>query len=414
MVSFDPSVPYAVLSAPTAILGTVSDSNLASWTLEIATPNNPNFTVLATGQNPVADGTLATLIPSNLTNGFYQLLLTAHDISGLTARTQTEIEVNTPTKPDDNVVTDADLSVDLDGTTILIERTYDPLTRNGAGDFGYGWTLVNRQTNLQTNLPTTGQEDYGVFNAFGDSTALYLTLPTGQRVRFTFAPTSFEVAGQTFYRPAWQSEAGVNYTLQSTGTVLTKAGTSYYDLTSGQPYNPANPFFSGPSYTLVAPDGTKYQLDGQGDIIGEVTPTGAQLHISSSGITAANGQTIQFLRDAEGRITSIVSPDGQLVTYQYDANGNLVSMQNAATGGSQLYGYDMSIPHLLIAAVRSNGNSVTMQPGTTTTAYIQRAIWAARPSFPAQPLTTRWRRAPPTSSPSSSTRPSSARPRPAV
>ena len=109
---------------------------------------------------------------------------------------------------------------------------------------------MNRQTNLQTNVAATGQEAYGVFNPFGDGTVVFLTLPTGQRVPFTFAPTSFEVAGQTFYHPAWQAESGVGYTLESTDAVLTKAGSSYYDLTTGQPYNPGNPFFSGPSYTL--------------------------------------------------------------------------------------------------------------------------------------------------------------------
>ena len=193
-------------------------------------------------------------------------------------------------------------------------------------------------------------------------------------MRFTFAPTSFQVAGQTFYQPAWQADSGVAYTLESTNAVLTKAGNSYFDLTTGQPYNPGNPFFSGPSYTLVAPDHTQYQLDSSGNIIGEITPSGAQLYISDSGITAANGQTIQFLRNSQGLITSIVAPGGQVVNYQYDANGNLVSMQNETTGGSQRYGYSLSDPHLLIAAVRSNGNSVEYTPGTTTTAYIQRDL----------------------------------------
>ena len=35
------------------------------------------------------------------------------------------------------------------------------------------------------------------------------------------------------------------------------------------------------------------------------------------------------------------------------------------------------IPHLLIAAVRSNGNSVQYTPGTTTTSYIQRDLGGA-------------------------------------
>ena len=147
--------------------------NLDSWTLEIATPNNPEFTVLATGTTPVNDGTLAQLDPAELANGFYQLRLTATDMSGRTTTTTAQIEINTPTKPSDMVVTDADLSVNLDGTTVLIERSYDPLNRDGSGDFGSGWSLVNRQTNLQTNVAATGQEDFGVFNPFGDGTAIY-------------------------------------------------------------------------------------------------------------------------------------------------------------------------------------------------------------------------------------------------
>ncbi len=370
VVSFDTAVPYAVLTTPTAILGTVADGNLDSWTLQIATPNNPNFTVLATGQSNVNDGTLATLDPSQLTNGFYQLLLTATDITGRTSQVQTQIEVNTPTKSNDYVVTETDLSVNIDGTTINVQRTYDALTRDGVGAFGYGWNFTSLQTNLQTNLPTTGREDFGVYNPFRQGTEVYVTLPTGQRVRFTFAPTSFQVAGQTFYRPAWQADPGVNFTLQSTGNVLTQSAGRFYDLATGQPYNPGNPFFSGPSYTLTGPDGTQYQLDAQGNLVGEITPNGSVFYISASSITAANGQAIQFLRDTQGRITSVVAPNGQTVAYQYDAQGNLVVMQNATTGGSQRYGYSLSDPHLLVAAVRSNGNSVVIAPGTATTAYI--------------------------------------------
>ena len=157
-----------------------------------------------------------SLIRLDMANGFYQLQLTATDLSGRTATTTTQIEINTTSKPSNLLVTDPDLSVDLDGTTVLIGRTYDPLNRDGSGDFGAGWILVNRQTNLQTNVATTGEEAYGVFNAFSDGTEVYLTLPTGQRVRFTFAPTSFLVAGQTFYQPAWQADSGVDYTLEST------------------------------------------------------------------------------------------------------------------------------------------------------------------------------------------------------
>ena len=186
------------------------------------------------------------------------------------------------------MITDADLSVNLDGTTVLIERTYDPLDRDGSGDFGYGWILTGLETNLQTNLPANSQQDLGVYNPFGEGTALYLTLPTGQRVKFTFAPTSFQVAGQTFYRPGLAGGIGRRATRSSRPTtVLTSADGDYYDLATGQPYNPADPFYSGPSYTLTGPDGTKYQLDAQGDAVGEITTSGVQLYISDSGITSS-------------------------------------------------------------------------------------------------------------------------------
>ncbi len=380
VVSFDNTVINATLTSATTpfnVLGTVSDTNLASWTLEISTPSDPNFTVLATGRATVNDSTLAQLAPGNLANGVYQLLLSATDISGNTTQTQTQLEIDTATKPNDNVVTDADVSVNLDGTTVLIERTYDPLMSAGSGDFGYGWTFDNRQTDLQTDVPLTGQEDLGVYNPFRDGTSVYLTLPTGSRVQFKFAPVSFVIDGQTFYHPAWQAASGVTYTLASATDVLTKAGNRYYDLASGLPYNPADPFFSGPSYTLTGPDGTRYYLDGQGNITGEVTPSGATLSISNSGITAANGAAIQFLSNAQGQITSILTPNGQLITYQYDSSGDLVAMQNVSTGGSQRYGYDLSVAHLLVSAVRSNGDSVLIQPGTTTSSFIQRDLSSA-------------------------------------
>ena len=66
-------------------------------------PNNPAFTVLATGQH--ARSTTArwpSSIPASMANGFYQLRLTATDMSGRTATDdRPQIEIHTPTKPND-------------------------------------------------------------------------------------------------------------------------------------------------------------------------------------------------------------------------------------------------------------------------------------------------------------------------
>ena len=235
------------------------------------------------------------------------------------------------------MVTDADLSVNLDGTTVLIQRTYDPLTRDGTGDFGYGWSLTNRQTNLQTNLPATGP---GRPRRLQSVPRRHLDLPDAPhrpvRVHFSFAPASFQVAGQTLL-PA-RLAGGLRRHLHpaSTAAVLTKAGSRYYDLATGQPYNPGNPFFSGPSYTLTAPDGTRYQLDAQGNVTrrGHARRRAAlhqrqRHHVGRRRTRSSSSATPRAGSPASSPPTASSSPTSTT------PSGNLVAMQNLKTGGSQ-------------------------------------------------------------------------------
>ena len=39
-----------------------------------------------------------------------------------------------------------------------------------------------------------------------------------------------------------------------------------------------------------------------------IRPDGTQLYFGDSGITASTGESIQFVHDAQGRITSIIAP----------------------------------------------------------------------------------------------------------
>ena len=41
----------------------------------------------------------------------------------------------------------------MTGIPISVIRTYDTLTSNTTDDFGYGWRLEFRDTNLRTSLP---------------------------------------------------------------------------------------------------------------------------------------------------------------------------------------------------------------------------------------------------------------------
>ena len=85
-------------------------------------------------------------------------------------------------------------------------------------------------------------------------------------------PQLVQVAGVSYYRPAWVADAGVAWQLSSVHALLVKSGTQYFDEATGQPYHPASPFFSGPDYTLTSPDGTQYLIDSQHGITEQRCP----------------------------------------------------------------------------------------------------------------------------------------------
>ncbi|MHB8956711.1 MAG: putative Ig domain-containing protein [Pirellulaceae bacterium] len=355
VVALSSALSLGALRVPIEIEGTVADRNLDFWRLEIAPYGSNEFVVIAAGDSSVNAGVLGNLVPATLRNGFYQLRLTAQDLARRTSVAERIVEVSTPAKPVAYLRSVTDLEVNLGGTKVALTRVYDSLARESAGALGYGWRLAPRDTQVQTNVPRTGREHLGVYGALREDTRLYLTLPSGERVGFAFAPETVEVSGLTFYRPAWQADPGVEYTLHSIPTMLAKAGGRFHDYESGQPYHPQNPFFDGPDYTLVALDGARYEIDTLRGVVAQIASTGERLLYSDSGIITSTGEAIQFVYDAQGRIDRAISFDGTTVVYLYDEAGNLASVRNLATGQYTSYGYHATDSHLLTAAVDSDG-----------------------------------------------------------
>jgi len=368
VVTLADELAHAILHSPTDVFGSVQDPGLDHWQLELAPFGSSDFVLLTTGENPVNDNALARIDPYLLPNGFYSLRLSARDLGRRTAQTETVIEINTATKPEAYQRTETDLSVDLGGVTVELHRTYDSLTRQQPGAFGYGWQFSNRQTGIQTNVPTTGREQFGLYNALREGTRLYLTLHTGQRSGFTFVPQRIDMPGVTYYLPAWRADPGVDYVLDSADAMLQKAGAHFYEQASGMPYHPDSPYFDGSDYSLSAPDGTQYLIDTQRGVIEEITPTGGHLYYADSGISTASGAAIQFIHDTQGRITRVHTPEGAGLVYQYDDTGNLVMVRDLATGQTTRYGYDPGDVHLLAAAVdNAGGEAISFNSPPVTT-----------------------------------------------
>ncbi len=327
MVKFFPGLDGEILGQLTPIVATIADSNLDQWVLSVSDKGENQWREIASGQGTVNQGIIAEFDPNEFSNGFYEFQLAATDIKGRQSKTSIVVEVNSNVKTAQYQRSETDLTVNLGGTSFDLVRRYDSLQVDELGRFGSGWHLANREFDLQTDA-----EEGTPFQA---GTRLYLTLPDGERVGFTFAPQQQALTGLTYYTPAWIGDAGVDYTLTSGDGLLSKAGTRFYDLQSAKPYHPT----SDQAYRLMASDGTIYYLDGSGQVTEQIMPSGIRLFFSDTGITSSTGEVIRFVNNEQGYLAQITAPDGTAVVYGYDEAGHLISARNLAVGASTRYGY---------------------------------------------------------------------------
>jgi hypothetical protein len=308
---------------------------------------------------------LVHLDPAQYLNGFYTLRLTAADVAGRTAQAVTQIEINSADKTGAYSRTDTDMTATLDGHTVAITRMYNSLQSGDPGTFGYGWSLALRDTDVESNAPVTGLETLGDYAPFEIGTRVYVTLPTGQRVGFTFEPVEHSTPGLVYYTPAFVADPGVQWTLESAATDLTRVGTRFYDLQTGQPYNPAG-WTTGIQYTLRAPDGTAYEIDASLGVTGIDYTDGVHLIVSDSGIYAPNGDVISFIGRTSG-ISKVIGPNGDEVVYLYDAQGNLTLARDLISGAGEEYGYNgVHQLTLVTSGIGTTGMSIDPSTGLAT------------------------------------------------
>ena len=336
------------------ITGTVADTNLDEWLLtvrdvgavypEVSILESEKSQTLAFGYGTIDNGVLAAFDPALYTDGFYVLQLRATDIAGRSTTTEIVVEVNSRDEAG-NIAPktaqyqrlDTDLTVTLGDTTIDLVRRYDSLQQDERGSFGYGWSLANVDFDLQSGEREKVEGEGGI-TPLRDGSRVYLTLPDGERVGFTFAPVATEITGVTYYSPAWVADTGVGYSLESAQVLLSKGGDRYYDLKTAAPYNPDSSTDS--AYTLTAPDGTIFKLDATGQVEEQITSSGTQLIISDSGIlNPESGEAVRFTQDFDGRLSQITAPDGTAIRYSYDDLGNLIGVRNVLEGEAVRYGY---------------------------------------------------------------------------
>jgi RHS repeat-associated protein len=357
----------AEISAPVNITGTISDSNLAYYTLSVAPVGGGEFKEVYRGTTAVNNGTVATFDPTVLANGAYTLKFTAFDANGNGSTTERTVNVAGDLKLGNFRLSFTDLTVPVAGIPISVTRTYDSLNANATDDFGYGWRMEFRDTDLKTSLkPDPTFEELGINTVpFQSGTKVFVTLPGGKRETFTFKAQSHHLnqylgaagPGAAMYKPAFESQKGSTMTLTVKDANLVRNDYGEYYGVNGQPFNPENPAFGG-IYVLTTKEGLVYEIDAKtGDLLTATDANGNKLTFSDAGIVSSTGKSVTFERDAQGRIVSVVDPDGKKVKYEYDTKGDLVAVKDREENPTQFKYEDEDRPHFLTEVIDPLGRS---------------------------------------------------------
>jgi RHS repeat-associated protein len=311
---------------------------VTSGTLSYFPATNPGDTHVLTATASGGPGvTLATLDTTVLRNGSYIIDLTATDSHGNQLESDILVTVDGDYKPGREVVEVTDFTVPIAGLPIKIGRRYDSLERELVGDFGSGWSL------------TIGHPDLQVDQA-NDVT---ITLPNGRRATFLFEmvpPVVGPVILGFLGLPTYVPEAGVFGKLTSDGCPLLSFDPSNPDPICFAAIDQPDPHYRPTTFTYTDSTGVAYTMGADGSLKSIQDRNNNVLTFTPGGIVSEpSGETVAFTRDAQGRITKILTPAQFEYDYTYDANGNLVSAKQPPQNTfAQLFKYAYDTDHRLL------------------------------------------------------------------
>ena len=356
------------VTAPIDAIGTVDDpdDDLISWFLALQPRGAPptEFTTIASGTDEIPNDVIGQIDPTMLLNGLYSVILQATDAAGNTSQDVRVIRVTGDLKVGNFSITFEDFSAPVAGIPVTVQRTYDTRQRSENLDFGFGWTVDYQNVRLQESRDigfswTLIEEDLGIFSQWcvrpnGDPTVT-VRMPDGEVESFV----ARAVPECTFLVPtvdvtiAFDPIDGTDSTLEQTDFGLLRiVGTNIVDL--GAPGEPIDP----DAYRLTTPEGIVFELDQSFGVRRVIDTHDNTLTYSDAGIIHSQGFALDFIRDAQGRITDVIAPDGTSMTYDYDVNGDLISFTDQVDNVTQ-FTYTNTTEHFLEDIIDPRGIRVS-------------------------------------------------------
>ncbi|NCS32928.1 MAG: tandem-95 repeat protein [Microcystis aeruginosa G11-01] len=347
------------ITAPTPIKGSVNDTNLAYYALEVAPADgSAPFKEMFRGTTPVTNGVLGVLDPTLLPNDTYQVRLVAYDVNGKGNGVAELLDVSGDLKLGNFQLSFTDLEIPVGGIPITLTRTYNTLNSNNKDDFGYGWRMEFRDADVRTSLPKDELYQELGFRGVGfkEGDAVYITLPGGKREKFTFKLEAINSLVNAFlgryglYKPTFVADKGSTSTLsvETAGVVLTRGQNGQVvPFSGGSAFAHYHPQDWGNYYQLTTKEGIVYNIDATtGDINSITNRNSDKLTFTDAGITSSNGLKVTFGRDTQGRITTVTDPMGKQIKYEYDSKGDLIKVTDRENNTTQ-FKYNNDQPHYL-------------------------------------------------------------------
>ncbi|MBW7469843.1 Ig-like domain-containing protein [Marinobacter sp. F4218] len=338
----------SIITAPTDIIATIQDDNLAVYEVIITPKGKDQWQTIAEGTTSQISAPVATFDPSLLMNGQYDVAILALDVNGLAGSDMMSLQVEGDLKVGNFSITLEDLSIPVAGIPIRVTRTYDSRQRFEPLDFGQGWSIGYQDARVEESRAlgsywTVNQYKRGPLNLITDfcieplgAPVVTVTLPTGDVERFEVgaAPScnTYQVIKDVTldFKPKGDTQSTLKALDDSTARYAN--GTLLETGTFSSPVDPKR-------YLLTTQAGYAYTLNQDFGIEKVVDPNGHTLRYTNDGIFHSSGKAVTFQRDSNGRIKTITTPKGDQLNYLYDGDNNLVTSADAQ-GNATEYTYN--------------------------------------------------------------------------
>lgn len=324
-------INVAEISTTTDIIGTASDDNLVEYQVYLSPADEGKWVSVAKGNQSVINGKLGTLKPQTMPNGLYDLLLIVKDEGGNQSSAKIGVVISGEQKVGQFSLSFTDLDIDMGNLPLRLIRTYDTRSQNESLDFGYGWSVNYQDVKIQTNGIPGCDWDFaeigsGLNKKFCPKPVgtrmVTVRLPDGKMEKFEpkTIPECNSWTSQSagsFFQLDFAPKAGTSSTLEATDVGMLRVHNGVlFDYDSLDKVNPQQ-------FKLTTKDGTVYYLDKSFGIRQIKDRHGNTLSYTHNGIQHSNGAGLIFTRDNNDRIIQVDAPDGRVLNYTYDGDGNL-------------------------------------------------------------------------------------------